>query len=201
MSDNNKITLGTISSWGLGSLFLLSGLVGIFTPNMMGFGIGCLVITVLLLPPIRQFIHKKTGKSLSTGLRVVAVLVVLILISLTLPEAELSGLNTVMAETTQEAVEATPTVVKEQKRSTGIPEHIKTDIIERCKTDANQYGSALVKACVDQDIKAYKALQKYDTQHSATIKRCKVDGLDFGWFVVKACIDQDIKAQRALDNY
>lgn len=35
------------------------------------------------------------------------------------------------------------------------------EIISRCRTQMGKYGAAMVKACVDQDIEAEKALQKY----------------------------------------
>ncbi|MBK8814059.1 MAG: toxin-antitoxin system YwqK family antitoxin [Methylococcaceae bacterium] len=35
------------------------------------------------------------------------------------------------------------------------------EIIQRCRSSMGEYGSAMVKACVDQDIEAEKALRKY----------------------------------------
>jgi hypothetical protein len=35
------------------------------------------------------------------------------------------------------------------------------EIIARCRTQMGEYGAAMVKACVDRDIEAENALQKY----------------------------------------
>jgi hypothetical protein len=68
-NDEGKITLGLITSWSLGILFLLAGLAAFTTPNTLGVGVPLLLVALLLLPPIRRFVHNKTGKSLSTGAR------------------------------------------------------------------------------------------------------------------------------------
>ena len=61
-----------------------------------------------------------------------------------------------------------------------------------------EYGSAMVKACVDQDMAAHSALQTYPSEHAPIIERCiKMMGT-YGWNMVKACTDQDIEAERAL---
>lgn len=75
--QKNTITLGLITSWGLGILLLLSGLAAFSNPKTTGSGVPLLLIALLLLPPIRRFVYKKTGKSLSTGVRVVFVLVLM----------------------------------------------------------------------------------------------------------------------------
>lgn len=75
--QKNKITLGFLTSWALGLLFLLTALVTIFQSDTVGMGISCLLIAALLLPPVRHFVHQKTGKSLSTGVRVVLFFVLL----------------------------------------------------------------------------------------------------------------------------
>lgn len=38
---------------------------------------------------------------------------------------------------------------------------MKQDIIDRCRRQIGQYGNAMVKVCVDQDIQAEKALKRY----------------------------------------
>lgn len=69
------ITLGLITSWGLGTLFLLMGLAMLFTPTARDAASVFLLIAILIFPPIRNFVHLKTGKSLSTGVRVVSFLI------------------------------------------------------------------------------------------------------------------------------
>ena len=80
----------------------------------------------------------------------------------------------------------------------GDQDNIQDEIIDRCRREMASYGSAMVKACVDQDIEAYQALQSYSDEHSAMVDRCKREMGTYGWSMVKACADQDIKAERAL---
>ena len=82
----------------------------------------------------------------------------------------------------------------------GDQENIQDKIIERCRREMTSYGSAMVKACVDQDIDAYRALQSYPPEHSTMVDRCKREMGTYGWSMVKACADQDIEAERALGN-
>ena len=62
------------------------------------------------------------------------------------------------------------------------------------------YGSAMVKACADQDVGAYQALQGYPAKYSEMVDRCTREMDTYGWSMVKACADQDIEAERALGN-
>jgi hypothetical protein len=80
-------------------------------------------------------------------------------------------------------------------------EDAKKGIIERCKTQMGEYGAAMVKACVDQDIQALSALHKYPEKHQPIIDRCIVQMGDYGAAMVKACADQDIEAEKALSQY
>ena len=75
--QEGKITFGLITSWGLGILFLLGGLVAFAEPNAIGRGVSFLLIALLLLPPIRHFTYKRTGKSFSTGARIFVAFILL----------------------------------------------------------------------------------------------------------------------------
>jgi predicted GNAT family acetyltransferase len=74
---NGRITLGLITSWGLGCLFLIAGAASVADPKTSGVVAPFLLIAVLLLPPIRRFVNQKTGKSISTGVRVICVLILM----------------------------------------------------------------------------------------------------------------------------
>lgn len=78
---------------------------------------------------------------------------------------------------------------------------VKDEIIARCRAQMGDYGSALVKACVDQDIEALIALGKYPDKYSEIIARCLRDMKEYGYALVKACADQDIEAEEALSKY
>ena len=78
---------------------------------------------------------------------------------------------------------------------------VKKDIIERCRAQVGNYGSAMVKACVDQDVQAFNALAKYPNESTSITERCKRQMMRYGWNMVKACADQDIEAEKALSDY
>jgi len=91
-TEKTKITLGLITSWGLGGLFLLAGIAGLFQPGIATMGTAYLMIALLLLPPVRRFAHKTTGMALSTGVRVVVFFVLLMGgAATTMPQSELTG--------------------------------------------------------------------------------------------------------------
>jgi hypothetical protein len=70
------ITLGLITSWILGILYLLAGLAYFTAPKA---SVPFLLVALLLLPPIRRFLYQRTGKSLSKGARIVFVLVLIVI--------------------------------------------------------------------------------------------------------------------------
>ena len=80
-------------------------------------------------------------------------------------------------------------------------EGVKDGIIERCRAQMSDYGSAMVKACVDQDLEAFNALVKYPGESKELIERCKGQMVTYGWNMVKACADKDIEAETALQRY
>lgn len=73
-------------------------------------------------------------------------------------------------------------------------------IIERCRKEMGEYGSAMVKYCAEEDIAAYRALQRYPVEHSPFVERCIGEMGPYGWSMVKYCADEDIEAERALSD-
>ncbi len=45
--------------------------------------------------------------------------------------------------------------------SANAADDVKNKIIQRCRSQMGEYGAAMMKACVDQDIEADKALSNY----------------------------------------
>lgn len=72
------------------------------------------------------------------------------------------------------------------------------EVIQRCRRDMGEFGSAMVKACVDQGLAALRSLQDYPSEHHPILERCLRDMGEFGPAMVKACADQDIAAEEAL---
>ena len=77
---------------------------------------------------------------------------------------------------------------------------IKQEIIDRCHASMGNYGTRMVKACVDQDIKAANALGEYPDSAIDIMKRCATIMGRYGWHMVKACVDQDLAAEAALSK-
>lgn len=105
------------------------------------------------------------------------------------------------SKTTRETTEAPPEAIAVQpERSPKVANavaSVRSSAIERCREAMGDYGSAMVKACVDQDVAAYQALASYSA-HEAMINRCRRNMESYGWAMIKACVDQDIEAEDAL---
>lgn len=78
---------------------------------------------------------------------------------------------------------------------------IKKEIIDRCRSQMDQYGASMVKACVDHDIEAVNAITKYPDTNKQIVDRCMSQMRQYGFSMVKACADRDIEAEKALSNY
>lgn len=79
--------------------------------------------------------------------------------------------------------------------------NITQEIKNRCQTQMGEYGAAMVKSCVDQDIEAAQALNVYLKNHEAIVTRCLGQMGEYGYAMVKACADQDIEAENSLRKY
>lgn len=131
--QKGKITLGLITSWGLGVLLLLSGAITLFNPETSVAGFTLLLISLLLLPPVRRFVHQKTGKSLSTGLRVVCVLILFGIGTANLPQTETASfgnMETATATSTSEPI----------AQAQAEPAHQKGLIVEDFRLEMGEYG-------------------------------------------------------------
>ena len=87
----------------------------------------------------------------------------------------------------------------EPRKEAGATDSVRRSAIARCREAMGDYGSAMVKACADQDLAAYAALSRY-SGHQATINRCRRDMQSYGWAMVKACVDQDIESEQTLGD-
>ncbi|MDO9214188.1 MAG: hypothetical protein Q8Q54_08100 [Methylococcales bacterium] len=74
-------------------------------------------------------------------------------------------------------------------------------IKNRCQTQTGEYGAAMVKACIDQDLEAVKTINIYFNNHGNIVIRCLEQMEKYGYTMVKACIEQDVAAENALRKY
>jgi len=96
---------------------------------------------------------------------------------------------------------STSAVAEDTKSNEGAMREYKKEIIARCKQQMGSYGASLVKACVDEDIKALIRLSNLPDNHNSIVSRCLNQMREYGFSLVLACAEEDIKAQEALDNY
>lgn len=130
-NQKGKITLGLITSWGLGVLLLLSGAITLFNPETSVAGFTLLLISLFLLPSVRRFVYQKTGKSLSTGVRVVCILALFGIGTVNLPQTETTSLGTTGA-----ASSASESVAQAQAE----PVQKKGLVVEDFRLEMGEYG-------------------------------------------------------------
>ncbi len=85
--------------------------------------------------------------------------------------------------------------------SANAEEDVTQEIMDRCRSSMGEYGAAMVKACVDRDLKALPEIHKYASQFNAIVSRCTAQMREYGFAMVLACAERDIKAEEALSNY
>lgn len=105
--------------------------------------------------------------------------------------------STTTRDTTEVPPEAFAVQPKQPPKVADAIDSVRSSAIARCREAMGDYGSAMVKACVDQDVAAYQALASYSA-HEAMILRCRRNMESYGWAMIKACVDQDIEAEDAL---
>ena len=69
-------------------------------------------------------------------------------------------------------------------------------IIARCLSQTGEFGSAMTRMCIEQDLAAYKALLAYPEACASVVVHCAKRLGQHGWGMVKICVDKDIEAER-----
>ena len=86
----------------------------------------------------------------------------------------------------------------------GAPMEVTSDerslIIARCLSQTGEFGSAMARACVEQELASYEALLAYPEECASVVVGCAKQLGQHGWGMVKICVDQDIEAERALTD-
>lgn len=80
-------------------------------------------------------------------------------------------------------------------------EDVKQEIIDRCRASMGEYGSSLVKACVDRDIEALQQLNQLVEAQGAIVGGCMNRMREYGFAMVLACAERDIQAEEELSKY
>jgi hypothetical protein len=74
------------------------------------------------------------------------------------------------------------------------------EVVFFCHYHMGEFGVEAVRACVDRDLAAAKALEAYPAQAQKIVARCETLRGN-GWSMVKACADRDLAAAAALEAY
>ena len=69
-------------------------------------------------------------------------------------------------------------------------------IITRCLSQTGEFGSAMTRTCIEQDLVAYRALLAYPEACASVVVHCAKRLGQHGWGMVKICVDKDIEAER-----
>ena len=69
-------------------------------------------------------------------------------------------------------------------------------IIARCLSQTGEFGSAMARTCVEQDLAAYETLLAYPEACASFVVHCAKRLGQHGWSMVKICVDKDIEAER-----
>ena len=82
----------------------------------------------------------------------------------------------------------------------GAPIEVTSDerslIITRCLSQTGEFGTAMARTCIEQDLAAYRALLAYPEACAPFVVRCAKRLGQHGWGMVKICVDKDIEAER-----
>ena len=73
----------------------------------------------------------------------------------------------------------------------------RSKIIAGCLSQTGEFGTAMTRACVEQDLSAYEALLAYPEQCAPFVVRCAKRLGQHGWGMVKLCVDQSIESEPA----
>ena len=71
-------------------------------------------------------------------------------------------------------------------------------VIARCLSQTGEFGSAMTRVCIEQDLASYEALLAYPEECASFVVRCAKRLGQHGWGMVKICVDKDIEAEGAL---
>ena len=75
-----------------------------------------------------------------------------------------------------------------------------SDIISGCAMSNAEFGTDMIRICINENKTARADLQAYPEQYKALVDRC-TRRKEMGWGIVKRCVDEDIAAKPVLEAY
>ena len=73
-------------------------------------------------------------------------------------------------------------------------------IINRCLAQSGEFGTALVRACAEQDLASYEALLAYPEACAPFVVRCAKRVGQHSWGMVRICVDKDIGGAQGSED-
>ncbi len=119
-----KITLGLVLGWGLGVLAAISGVTLLFSEPFTGFLI--LLLAAVLLPPVNKFITEKLNFSISVGMKIIVVIIILGVIGATVSTDSTSNITSSNNKVSTQPVVKNTQVVTENKNLSPVVEKTNT---------------------------------------------------------------------------
>lgn len=128
-TPSKKISVGLILSWIFGVLFALTGIISVFSEPIPG--LVMLIMAAALLPPVTKLVDQKWKFHLSSGMKIVVIIIGLIIFGATIDTSNVS--TTQQAEQQKEEQQATQNedVVNETATTEQVNE-------EQPKTETNE---------------------------------------------------------------
>ena len=102
-TPSKKISVGLILSWIFGVLFALTGIVSVFSEPIPG--LVMLIMAAVLLPPVTKLVDQKWKFHLSSGMKIVVIIIGLIIFGATIDTSNVS--STQQTEPPKEEQQAT----------------------------------------------------------------------------------------------
>ena len=112
--NNQTISIGLILGWGLGILFLVSGISTIFSEFLSGLLL--IIMAVVMLPPVNKFFADKYKIQLSKSLKILLILICLIAFGVVMEKSNTTKqeLATPVAEEVEEVIGISATKLYQQ---------------------------------------------------------------------------------------
>lgn len=149
-TPSKKITVGLALSWIFGILFALTGIIFVFSEPIPG--LVMLIMAAVLLPPVTKLVDQKWKFHLSSGMKIVAIILGLIIFGATVdtsnvsttqqsePQKEEQPQTETNEQTTNE--EKTEIISTSDEEKTEIPEDIPAPVSSETVSQKNAIRSA-----------------------------------------------------------
>src|SRR5690625_3865943 len=159
-------------NWVFGVLFLLAGLLSL-VESPLG-GLCLIIISFLLLPPLRKFVYSKTNKELPVKARAVTIFALFVAFGVFVGQAHDKKEQELAAQQAQEQAEKAP---KRAQEDNDYYNQNKDEIVDKANEDLSQKDEqALISQTPKYFVARDEPLQKINTPaHAAIVEKHKIE--------------------------